>query len=453
MTEPLNDLHDLLTRIADQAGPGRADAAGLWEQARQARRERRRRRAAALVAAGLAAVATLTAVGMQVDRDRDQSPVERPDQRRSTGPGIPSVVHGVPGDGGLELETDLAVGPVSVAIANPTGAYVVTAEDGVYHRIRLPGYDAASYDDELPGVALSPDGTRLAYGWRSGALHADGRPLRAGLRVLDLTTASVWSMHFGAAFDVSGLNVYPWDLRWSPDGRYLGASVAIHEVGGMEHWYAVLEPSKGRVLEEIWHAKQWPDPPLPVMVSSGRRVAAMETDPRERLATWDGEQWRTLSLDATGLSTGRWSPDGQWLAMAGDGLRSDVALLDAGGADPVAAATAALPQRRYPYGAAVDLLAWTGERQVLALLRPGVGPTTIGPDSDLALLTMAPGFTETGDVGLDVEVVGRVSVGETQSTFSFATDLVTAESPTRDFDAPPFARPAWHDRAGDEQPG
>jgi len=105
------------------------------------------------------------------------------------------------------------------------------------------------------------------------------------------------------------------------------------------------------------------------------------------------------------------------------------------------------------YGAAVDLLAWTGERQVLALLRPGVGPTTIGPDSDLALLTMAPGFTETGDVGLDVEVVGRVSVGETQSTFSFATDLVTAESPTRDFDAPPFARPAWHDRAGDEQPG
>jgi len=355
---------------------------------------------------------------------------------------VPSVVYGVPGDGGLDLETDLSVGRASVAVTNPTGAYVVTADDGAYHRLRLPGYDAAAYDAQVTGLALSPDGTRLAYGWASTALRPDGYPRRSGLRALDLTTGTWWSTRFHEPSGISDLNVFAWDLRWSPDGRYLGASVAIREVAGQEHWYAVLEPATERLVEEIWHPKQWPDPPLPIMVSAEGRVVAMETDPRERLARWDGKEWRTLGRDVAGLSTGRFSADGRTLAMAGDGLLSVIALVDAGGSGGDAPSTAVLPRRRYPYGAAVDLLAWTGERQVLAALRPGVGPTTLGPDADLALLTLAPGFTEEGGVGLDVEVVGRVSVGETRSAFSFATDLVTAASPTRDFDAPPFAAAA-----------
>ena len=85
--------------------------------------------------------------------------------------------------------------------------------------------------------------------------------------MLSLTTGAVWSAHFGEAFGVSDINVYAWDLRWSPDGRWLGASVANREVAGLEHWYALLEPSVGRVESEMWHAKQWPDPPLPIMVS------------------------------------------------------------------------------------------------------------------------------------------------------------------------------------------
>src|SRR6187402_2985440 len=99
----------------------------MWERARHSRRAQRRRRAAAVVAAGLAAVTALTAVGIQADRHRPPQPVEQPDHRIS-GPGIPSVVYGVPGDGGLDLETDLALGQASVAIANPAGVYVVTAE-------------------------------------------------------------------------------------------------------------------------------------------------------------------------------------------------------------------------------------------------------------------------------------------------------------------------------------
>ena len=438
MTEP---LHDLLTRIADQAGPGRTDPS-LWQRARHARRAQRRRRAAAVVAAGLAAVTALTAVGLRTDRDRAPEPVEQPDHRIS-GPGIPSVVYGVPGDGQLDLETDLALGQASVAIGNPTGAYVVTADDGIYHRVRLPGYDAASYDSGLTGLTLSPDGTRLAYGWGTPARRPDGRPLRTGLRVLDLTTGSMWSAQFGAAFDVSDLNAFAWDLRWSPNGRYLGASVAIGGVGGMEHWYAVLEPDAERLVEEIWHSKQWPDRPLPIMVSSDGRVTAMDTDPRARLVHWDREEWRTLSLEVDGPSTGRFSPDGRWLALAGLGLRSRVEVLDAGRTGRVASSSAVLPKDVYPYGAAVDLLAWTGERQVLALLRPGVGPTTLGPEVDLALMTMDAGPGEpSAERALDVRLVGQVAVGDTESWFSFATDLVAVASPTRDFDAPPFAASA-----------
>jgi hypothetical protein len=103
---------------------------------------------------------------------------------------------------------------------------------------------------------------------------------------------------------------------------------------------------------------------------------------------------------------------------------------------------ATLPETRYPYGAVADLLAWTGERQVLALVQPGTGPSTASPDADLALVTLdrAPDDATPGSsLESEVEVVGRVLVGESDSVVSIATDLVTAGASTRDFDAPPFA--------------
>ena len=88
-------------------------------------------------------------------------------------------VHGVVGDGGLRLERDLAVGQATAVVTNDTDVFVVTAADGAYHRLRLPGYDPALHDGRLddaerPGVALSPDGRRLAYAWHAPIL--DGSP-------------------------------------------------------------------------------------------------------------------------------------------------------------------------------------------------------------------------------------------------------------------------------------
>ncbi len=82
-------------------------------------------------------------------------------------------IEGIAGDGGLRIEKDLAVGRASVAIANDTGAFVVTADGGVRHRLALPGFDAPRYARtaaeegvDFPEVlSLSPDGTKLIYAW------------------------------------------------------------------------------------------------------------------------------------------------------------------------------------------------------------------------------------------------------------------------------------------------
>ena len=66
----------------------------------------------------------------------------QPADQDDRGPGIPTSVYGVPGDGGLRLEKDLAVGRASVAVVNDTNAFVITAADSVYRRLALPGFDA-----------------------------------------------------------------------------------------------------------------------------------------------------------------------------------------------------------------------------------------------------------------------------------------------------------------------
>jgi len=90
---------------------------------------------------------------------------------------------------------------------NDTGAFVATADDGAYHRLCLPGFDAPLYAEtaEAEGVetremlALSPDGTKIAYAWHEPFVDAgpDGRVepgegwVYSGARVVDLTTGDI----------------------------------------------------------------------------------------------------------------------------------------------------------------------------------------------------------------------------------------------------------------------
>jgi hypothetical protein len=426
-----DQLRTVLDRIADDAGPGTVDPS-LWGRARHARRVQRRLR----VAAAAAAVVALAGLGLAgtglVDDEPPAPPVKEQDSDR---PAVPSTVFGVPGDGGLDLETDLAVGPASVAIANGTDAFVVTADDGVYHRLRLPGYDAATYDEELRGIALSPDGTQLAYGFQ-------GSESRTGLRVLDLTTGTVWTERlWWPGTDPEGYNLHAWDLQWSPDGRYVGMSAALAWVGNTEHVYLVVEPAARRVAHaDVRLSPLLGEAPRPPMVSSTGQIAAVIPKQQGLLRVSDVTGRSTLGRRVQHLWGGRFSPDGRWLVMSGRELGPTVDLIrTSAGSEPV---TAVLPGKRYPYDAVVDLLAWTGERQVLALVQPGIGPSTASPDADLALVTLdrAPDDAAAGSsLETDVEVLGRVLVGESRSVVSIATDLVSTDASTRDFDAPPFA--------------
>ena len=120
-------------------------------------------------------------------------PVDRPN------PPNPIEIEGISGDGGLRLEKDLAIGRASVAIVNDTGAFVVTADDGVAHRLALPGFDAplnartaarrvsicprccrcrpTAPSSSTPGTALRADGEAASSGAGSrGRLGRKRRP-------------------------------------------------------------------------------------------------------------------------------------------------------------------------------------------------------------------------------------------------------------------------------------
>ena len=140
-----------------------------------------------------------------------------------------------------------------MAIANDTGAFVVTADDGVPHRIALPGFDAPLYARtaaeegvDLPEIlSLSPDGTKLIYAWHEPFVPPPatcsrsvcGEPgegwVESGARLLDLTTGAIDTYPSGP--DDLGVTTQmgrlTWNFRWSPDSRlvafYEGLTTAL----------------------------------------------------------------------------------------------------------------------------------------------------------------------------------------------------------------------------------
>jgi hypothetical protein len=133
---------------------------------------------------------------------------------------VPGHVDGVLGE---ELRADpggatLAVGVTAVAFTTSHHAPVaVSATDGRYHLLDLPGFDRAA-DLRFDGtLALSPDGRRLAYTWNKPPGEGrDDTYVPSGVRIVDLVTGEVASHQVR-----KGYGVFSHDLTWSPNGRYL----------------------------------------------------------------------------------------------------------------------------------------------------------------------------------------------------------------------------------------
>ncbi|GAA1799302.1 hypothetical protein GCM10009795_050960 [Nocardioides hankookensis] len=214
-------LHDELERIATRA-PVADVPDDTWPRARRARR-----RDLGLTVAGVAAVLALVAGAVAWLPDHLDPPVA------ATGSlGVPDQLYGVPermsdreNDGSWmrdEVTDDPTVVGVGAAawVTDQGLPVVVDAERGDYHLLDLRDFagnnETFARGLGVPVVALSPDGTELAYGYAVFGPHAADAPIPSGVRVVDLTTGALREIlvpgEEGTAID---------RIEWSEDGRWL----------------------------------------------------------------------------------------------------------------------------------------------------------------------------------------------------------------------------------------
>jgi hypothetical protein len=213
-TPPYRDLRTRMHHVAEEVTPLPV-ADDLWRRG-QAARHRGQALVVAAVLVVLASVGGGVALWSPSDREARTASSEVPEGA------IPRVIADVPDD--LEATSDLAVGRASAAFVSSSGdVVVVTANDGVPHRLALGGRDPAWIS-----VALSPDGRTLAF--QQGN---DG-----GTRVaqLDLTTGRTKTLIVHAG-DLLKLD----DLSWSPRGDWLGWAASA--MNGLPAFAGQVRPS------------------------------------------------------------------------------------------------------------------------------------------------------------------------------------------------------------------
>jgi hypothetical protein len=421
-----DQLRDLLSRVADDAPEPLPDLT-LW---RRARRARTRNRALALgaVAATVAVIATVAVPGQRLSSDPDPAP--NPPEPRE--PRLTSV-HGVVGDGGLRLERDLAVGRATAVVTNATDVFVITAADGTYHRLRLPGYDPALHDGRLhdaerPGVALSPDGRRLAYAWHAPIptdkpAWEESYVVPSGVQVLDLTTGAL-------AFEAEETPYAPhhtiWTveldshLRWSSDGRY----VAYYNSGGIYAGGWATENADVDVLDTTGRVGSVQGPafsldrfiddtqlgPHTPFVSTGGGAVVVDN----RLFAWhpDGSVIGPPMAIGDGWGSGAFATSRR--ALLGP-LGVGDSLLDVDLQTRQQVEVRVLDSEQWPEGATIELLGTTGPDVVIASVRR-VTDGEVADDADLVRIDLSRSDPVTTEVGHVTDTSGSV--------FSFATDLV-----------------------------
>lgn len=220
-------LRDELSRIADTA-PSLRVPDGLY-----ARGRRIRRRSVGIVAASVTAAVALIVVGITglPARQSDIEPAERNGdlavpEMIETAPewlteldGLGSYAHADV----MEDDLDLGVGAVayvrSSSDENGSVPVLVDATEGAYHLLDLPGFvgKEARGRASHSAVALSPDGTHLAWAWVDPD-DSDSTARPSGVRIADLRTGDVRSWDLTTQHDAA---IYVHNLEWSANSQWL----------------------------------------------------------------------------------------------------------------------------------------------------------------------------------------------------------------------------------------
>ena len=398
-------LREELHRIGDEA-PVADVSSDTWGRARRARTRDR-------VLAGAAAVAVLALVGGMAGLlpDRSSTPVA------SARGAVPNHVYAVTSTRDVPVTSDLAIGRTAAAYVTTIGAtaHVVTigAVDGRYHVLDLPRFaerGGLEYVASAP-VALSPDGTQIAYAY-SGEVPDHG-PVPTGLTIVDLRSGASRSVPV-----TGGQGILVRTVAWSPDGRWLVWSGQVSTRWNDRERRFGEEMAAGRIAPGADSSQ-----PVPVSnqavqavgVGSSGRVAI--TSPRQAVI-WDGGV-----VDRSRLPHGSGSPldlvhVGSSVAdvRAGTSGRSTVFHVLRWSTDGV---TVSDPRTS---DVTMAVRGWMGDTPVVE-----AQPTSRGWSTTLLSVLTDSGLHE----------IGRLDLGVQDLTL--ATDLMPASQPTADLPAPDWA--------------
>lgn len=401
-----------LERIADRAPSVEIDD-DLFDRGRRATRRARVVTAAAVVGC----LAVLAAVAV---------PLLRPDPPQVAGTdvlGVPDHLYAVPDHVADEPEDDLALGRGAAAFVTGGGVpVVVSAEDGAYHVLDLPGLLSAGSTDfpvilDQPPVALSPDGSRLAWGW----LGTDSTELSGGVRVADLSDGSVVDVDLD-----DGEDVLVTQLSWSSDSGRLawsGTRISRWDNDGVRTTSTlagtITAAGDASVVQKL---------PMPenitadAIVSGDLAVEAVVSPSGEFAAVSGNALWRDgrtirFPLAVGARLRGAWFRDDTVVVLrgdtSGDGRSYLVALPD--GAPTMVLSDLDEPRRIGQLDADTQVLAHE------ALDEDG------SPDPRVTLMTAdRPGGSETSVVDVDRGVLG----------LTLATDLMSVDHPAVERAAP-----------------
>ncbi len=426
----MSPLRDLLDELADEQ-PEPHVPADTWRRARRARR-----REVAWRTGGVAAALLALTLGSTLALVSPTGPPTLP-AAPSGAPALPDALHAVPerlaprsGNGYTWDRSlaapSLAVGTTAAVFPVNEGAVVaVSAQDGRYRGLDLPGFDPDAYvrfDD--PVASLSPDGRRLAYTWNPYVV--DGRTLTgyepSGVRILDLEDGHVEDFRIE-----QGYGVYAHGFGWSPDGHWLTyhldtATSGDGQVQGGRHFLTERldtrtgERELARGLNVSDSAPAVSDAGVVASVGNG---APQTWDPRRRPPT-------RKFAGGVGESTAAWSAAGDRL-VAGSVDRGWFSVGDPDGLGLRSRTAASAPP-----GSRVTAVAWTGPDEVALLVGADPGTALVAvrvpPATGGAAAGGAEGDAE-GDAAGGERTLITLDAGVSATRLSLATELLDA--PTR----------------------